>query len=212
VTEQADLSTALAPVIAFSPTALTVKLATLQRAGEIAASYQVTDEATEAQANALLRLLLTEKDAIEEQRTSVTKPINGVLRTINGWFKPLSEVIAIAEANLKKAIGDYVVAQRQLQAASYQSAAAAHALGHHDEARDALAVASSTDTKAPAGTNVREVWKVKRIAVDLLTLDWILPNEAKINKYARDYPIDQDPNGTVPGVIFEREPVVSVRR
>jgi hypothetical protein len=180
-------------------------------AAQIAVEITVTDDESLAAANECLRLVVVEKDGLEAVRKAGPGALDSIVRALNAKFKPLRDVLEGAEANLKRAIGAYTLRQRQIQIEAQQIAAQAHAQGAHDVARGALAVASTAITEAPTGTGVREVWAVKRIAADLLPREWLIPNEAAIAKHARDTPADRDPT-PIPGVIFERQPIVTVRR
>ena len=59
---------------------------------------------------------------------------------------------------------------------------------------------------------MRAVWRVKRIAEDLLPREWLCADAKKIEAYARGFDPAGDPNGTVPGVIFELDATVTAKR
>jgi len=201
----------LVPLFAFSPAELEHKKSVLIDANNFIQTLHVTDEATLATADKLCKGLASERKAIEEMRTSLTRPLNAALKTANGWFKPLLELCEGAEAHLKKhEIGRYLAEQRALQEKAYQAAASAHVAGAHAEAQSALAVASSVTTAAPHGTSVREVWRAQVIDPELIPRQYLIPDEPAIQRHARGTPIDQVPE-PIPGVRFFKEPIVTVR-
>lgn len=177
----------------------------------LAAGFAVADAVSMAAADGLLKEVLRERDGLEDVRKAGPGALDSIVRGLNAKFKPLRDKLDTAAANLKHAIGEYVVAERRKQAEAYQAAAAAHAAGQHGEAQQALASAVGVTTAPVQGTSVREVWSVKRIAADLLPREWMVPDEARIAAHARTTPIDQDP-APIPGVIFERVPAVTARR
>lgn len=176
----------------------------------VAVALVVADPPTLAAADALLNEVMKEHDGLEAVREAGPGALGSLVRVLNAKFKPLRDELEKARDHLKAQIGAYAVAQRAEQVASYQAAAAAHVAGEHSEAAAALAAASAADTATPQGTNVREVWAVKRIALDLLPREWMVADEARIDKLARETPIDETP--IVPGVIFEKVPHVTKRR
>jgi hypothetical protein len=190
---------------------LATKLAEYTAAGALAADLAVTDAGSLQVANECLRLVVTEKDGLEAVRESGPGALGGIVRKLNAKFKPLRDLLEVAESNLKHAIGSYTLAQRLQQQQGYQAAALAHAQGAHAAAQSALAVASAAQTSTPQGTGVRAVWTVKRIAADMLPREWLVPDEARIHAHAKATPADQQPY-PIPGVTFELGAEVSVRR
>lgn len=177
----------------------------------LASAFAVADADSMKRGDELLKEILRERDGLEEVRKAGPGALDSIVRGLNAKFKPLRDKLDAAAANLKHAIGSYVVAERRKQEEAYQAAAAAHAEGKHGEAQLALASAVGVQTTAVQGTSVREVWAVKRIAADLLPREWLVPDEARIAAHARTTPIDTDPT-PIPGVVFERVPAVTARR
>lgn len=177
----------------------------------LAAGFAVADPDSMKRGDELLKEILRERDGLEEVRKSGPGALDSIVRGLNAKFKPLRDKLDAAAANLKHAIGTYVVAERRKQEQAYQAAATAHAEGNHGEAQLALASAVGVQTTAVQGTSVREVWAVKRIAADLVPREWMVPDVPAINAHARETPIDTDP-APIPGVVFERVPAVSARR
>jgi hypothetical protein len=177
----------------------------------LAAKFEIADPDSMKLGDEFLKEILRERDGLEEVRKAGPGALDSIVRGLNAKFKPLRDKLDVAAANLKNAIGTYVVAERRKQEEAYQAAALAHAEGKHSEAQQALASAVGVQTTAVQGTSVREVWAVKRIAADLLPREWLVPDEARIAAHARTTPIDTDPT-PIPGVVFERVPAVSARR
>jgi hypothetical protein len=210
-TKPTDIQKDLAPVFAFSQSTLDAKRAQIAEANQIVARLAVSDAVSLAEANEWLQLIVQEKDAIEDMRTSVTKPLNATLKQINSWFKPIADLCAKAESNLKHEIGRYAAAERQKQQLAFQAASLAHSAGAHTAARTALAVASSAETQTPQGTSVREVWRAEIINPAAVPPAFLIPNEPAIQAHARTTPVDVAPV-PIAGVRFYKDQIVTVRR
>lgn len=159
--------------------------------------------------------LLRERDELEAVRSAGPGALNRVGRKMGARLKPLFDTLDVPIANLKKEIGDFVLAEQEKQSTQYQAAAAAHMAGDHGAAQVALAIANDAETMAPKGTTVRKVWAVKRYDFSLMVPStethpgWI-PDEQGINAYLRKLSPHEEP--TLPGVICELVPAVSTRR
>jgi hypothetical protein len=205
-----SIQQALQPVFAFSPSELDAKRAELAEAQQAVATLTVTDAESMAKVDAIVKAVKVEAKAIEEMRTSVTKPLNEILKTVNGWFRPLSTLCKTIEDVGKKEVGNYLNAERHKQEQAYQAAALAHQAGAHSHAAAQLAVASEAQTTAPQGTSVREEWRAEIFNPKIIPYDWTIPDEPRINAHAKATPADQEPT-PIAGVRFVKVPVVAVR-
>jgi hypothetical protein len=197
--------------ISFGPSQLAAKQEELAQASQLARSLQIVDAASLAEANEWCKILLSERDALEAMRTSVTKPMLDAKRRVDEWFKPLTQAIDQAVGHLKPLIGMFLQAERQRQAVEYQRALEAHAQGQHTQAVAALNVAGSAAVAPPDGTSMREVWRAQVVNPGMLTREWLIPDEAKIEAHAKATPANAEPY-PVPGVRFYKEASVTVRR
>jgi hypothetical protein len=196
--------------VALSPELKATKERTLAQAKTLTDALTVNDEASLAQAQQWLQVVLKEKDALESMRTSVTKPMNAALREINGWFKPLRQICEHIEGRLKGQVGDYVAAQRRLADQQYQAAVVAHKAGNHDVARQALAVASEATTDAPQGVTVREEWTYVIKDGSKIPREFLIIDQKKLAAHCKA--AKNGPPAPIKGVEFVTRQQLSVRR
>ena len=71
-----------------------------------------------------LRSIKRTQDLLEEKRTSVTQPLNQVLRTINSWFAGPADKLITAGKSIRNAMGIYESAERRAEEESKQKAQA----------------------------------------------------------------------------------------
>jgi peptidoglycan hydrolase CwlO-like protein len=65
----------------------------------------------------LLKSIKTRQKTLEAHRVEVTKPLRGVIDTINGWFKSVTEPLETAEASLKRKLAVFEKAEMERQQA-----------------------------------------------------------------------------------------------
>jgi hypothetical protein len=109
--------------------ALETKLAKAQaaRANELAAIHEVTIESAEDYtfADTLLTECARNRDALVEQRKTVTTPLYTVIRTVEGWFKPSVSELEGAIDHLKKVMGGWRIEQARAEQEARRAALAA---------------------------------------------------------------------------------------
>lgn len=74
---------------------------------ELAAEIRVTSPETEAEAAELLGWINTNAKTLEEMRLSFTRPLHQAQRTINSFFKKITDPLAKADKDLRAKIGAY---------------------------------------------------------------------------------------------------------
>lgn len=191
-------------------------VAALQREAESNApdirAITVTDADGYTFADAILTDVVQKKDAVIAMRKSATVPLYGVVRTIEGWFKPVVSALEASESHLKRAMGEWRLAESERERAAREAAAVAAESGDSAGMLGALAEASDAGAARGEGrATVRYVWAVKRIVRELVLPDWLVPDVARIERVAREAPGDGDPP-VIPGVVFERVARVGARR
>lgn len=178
------------------------------------AELKATDAASLAVVDEWERDLLAERDALEAVRASGPGALNRLGRKMGAPFKPLFDALEASISNLKTEKGNFILAERNKQAESYQAAAAAHVAGDHGAAQTLMLVANEAETMAPKGTSVGEKWVVERYELSLMVLSTeahpgLIPDEQAINAYLRKLSPNEEP--ALPGVICKKVPVVVTR-
>lgn len=167
-------------------------------------------------ANSLLVAIVREKDRLQEQLKRYTQPLQDLLKVLREDFRPFIGFTEKAEASLKSKIAAFATAERVRAADALKLAQVAAANRDHATAALAMNAAQAT-TETPQGTNVRYQWKARIVNPYLLPQEYLkapkvldaLTTEA--NRYARNFSHPQEPT-PLPGVLFDAEPIVSVRR
>lgn len=188
------------------------EVATLQREAEslVPSVERLTIESTDdySTADGLLTELVRRKDAAIAMRKRATGPLKEAAREIESWFRPLTQALERCESHLKAELGRWRLDEDARALAARDAATAAAQTGDVDAMHAALDVA--TEAPAAGRSTVRYRWVVKRIVRDMLLPEWLVPDEKRIAKLAREHRGDEPP--VVPGVVFEREAIVGARR
>lgn len=189
------------------------ELATLQAHAEADAHAlaALTVDADVADLDAFLTDVVTRKDAAIAMRQRVVGPAKAIVREVELWFRPTVTALEGAERHLKSLMGAKRLAAANAEREARELAAKAADAGDADALLGALEVAAAAGARDEARATTRFVWRVKRIAADMLPDEWWCPDEARIAKFAADAPGDGDAP-VIPGVVFEREAIVGARR
>lgn len=174
-------TTALAPAVDLEPFRLAVgdlereSQETQAGLAELSA-LSVTTEAERDFALALCQSVKVQRDALECKRKAVTGPLAQVKRTLDGWFKPITNALDQAEAILK---GKILAYNRACDLASQKALEAAAATQDPVAAQAALTLAAAPRER-PAGLSERKrlCWEVTDPAA--VPLAYLSPDPAKI--------------------------------
>ena len=184
-------------------------LAALCEAGFVVDSAEAYTLADEMLTDAVRR-----KDAALAMSMAATKPISEGLAVIRSWFKPAVGALIAIEDFLKAGMGSYRVAQAELEEVERRRAMAAAKAGDAETLTEALTTVAQASAAPDLGrTTCRFVWRIKRISKNLLPAEYWTPDEIKISDFGRDHPANPgDPEPVIPGVIWERAPIMGARR
>lgn len=97
-------------------TKLTIKKEEQKKISELvtyAKGFVINSDKDVEDASVQVRAIKDMKNALEEQRTSFTKPINESLKNINGFFKKFSDPLTEADTILRKKMSQYRTAQEE---------------------------------------------------------------------------------------------------
>jgi hypothetical protein len=175
------------------------------------AGFAIPDDFTFAFLSTELAKRLAERDRIEALKKSVTDPIKQGLKTVASWFDPELAKYSAFERAVKAALIVYDLAKTaRARAALAEASAAVQAGAPHEVVTRALVVANAPQAAAE-GLSIRKVWRATIIAPDMLTREWLIPDEKKIDAHARACPADRAPY-PIPGVKFELDGIAAQRR
>jgi hypothetical protein len=195
-------------LIKFSPTELDGKKTLFEETLVYVASVELNNEDSLIEANALLKDLKAELKAIDEMKTSATKPMNESLKIVRAWFRPLEDLGEAIEAKLKQKIATCTLALRKKAEEDSQKLLAAADSSDYNTLTTLVQEAQVAPTLK--GTSVREVWVATVAYPNAVPRDWCVPDDKRIAAHARNTPIDQTP-APIAGVTFMKKAVVSAR-
>jgi hypothetical protein len=200
-----------------SPEWLAREASAAPRIRQHVAAIEVSDEASMQSADALTKQLLQLRDRLEAERKSVTGPLLDAKRRVDGWFKPVTDILEVAIRDLKNKVAAHLIEQKRKQDELYRLAAAAHTAatqgvqGAHEVMSQALAATSDVSTAAPQGTSVREVWTAEVFNPAIVPCSYHIVDTARIQAEARATPSNQEPS-PIPGVRFIKRAETTMRR
>jgi hypothetical protein len=195
-------------LIKFSPSELEGKKTLFEETLTYVASVELKNEDSLIEANALLKDLKAELKAIDEMKTSATKPMNESLKIVRAWFRPLEDLGEAIEAKLKQKIATCTLALRKKAEEDSQKLLAAADSSDYNTLTTLVQEAQVAPTLK--GTSVREVWVATIAYPNAVPRDWCVPDDKRIAAHARNTPIDQAPT-PIAGVTFMKKAVVSTR-
>jgi hypothetical protein len=191
-----------------------------QQAGDLDADQRDADEALghlrelaiansndQAFASEILLDVKAKHSELEKRRKSVVQPLNGVIRTVNGWFKPVRDRLEEAERILKGKIAEYLEAQERANEEALQAAADAET---GEEASSALAQVAPVTT-AP-GTSTRKVWRWEIVNTDAVPREFLTVDEQALAKYVRAAKESGGAPYGIPGIRFYQETKIVAKR
>lgn len=94
---------------------LTTDRGNLQEALQLAQILPLDTQEGVDMAGEMVAMAMNLKKEKEEQRRSVTDPLNAAVKTINSWFRPVTETCDSIVSTLKKRVADALVLAQQKQ-------------------------------------------------------------------------------------------------
>lgn len=161
----------------------------------------ITNDEEEEFFGALLREIKSHWHNLEEQRTSITGPMNRALRAVNDLFRPVSKALETEEVILKRKLAAYADAKARAYQASVQVVADAST----PEAALTAMAQVAPPTSGPEGISIRKVWKFEVVDPNLVPREYCSPDADKISAALSS-------GVQIPGVRIYEDSIVSARR
>ncbi len=200
---------ALVPVVDTSAFATAQQEAAADAAAIVGVVVDSADAYT--QADALLTAFVQKRDFAVGQRQSATKPLYGVIKTVESWFRPWVGDLDTCIAHLKGQLANYRVHQAHAAALAREEAARALETGGTPDALlGALNAAQDATTKPAGRAGVVFRWVVERVIDAMVPREWWCVDRARLDALAAETKGDEPP--VVPGVVFRREATVRASR
>jgi len=192
----------------------TTDLATRQRKAEglaIALRGATCDDAEQYTVfDEMLSAVAREKAEVLDLRKSYTAPLYGVIKRVEGDFRPLVSSLETCEAALKGAMGAYRVACERAEREARELAAKAAESGDAENLVEALTRATEAAAKPDARATTTFRWAVKLCNPAAMSREFLVPDLPALEKLARAHKGDAPP--IVPGVTFERIVQIGARK
>lgn len=140
--------------------------------------------------------------ALEEKRTSITKPLNAAKRAVDDLFNPATKPLARAELLLKAEIGRFELAQRAAQAAAMEAVATG--------AAPPSALVAAIPSGHVAGVSIRESWAWEVVDIEAVPRQCMSVDPGKV-KAVIDYANKAGHEPAIPGIRFYKQATVAGR-
>ncbi len=142
----------------------------------------------------------------ETERRSVVDPINGSVKQINGWFKPIQDTGAAILKTIKDRVGARLMEMAQEKDAALKSIAASGGVA----SAEALLVVHTAPVTAPANFSTRRVFEFELVDATLVPEKYWT---RVLNKEAIQEEIDALKGAaSIPGIAVTSRMVSSVRK
>lgn len=159
-------------------------------------------------AGGLLREVKAQHKEYEQRRKDVVQPLNQVVRTINGWFKPITSTFKEAEQLLKTklaaAVGKMAEEQRALQLTAAEASTP-------KEASEILAqLREAPKAELPAGMHSTFTWKFEVEDLEEVPREFLAVDSVRVAVYIKACK-ERGIDPLIPGIRFYQKETVTVR-
>lgn len=208
-----------AMTLAFDKPAIEAQLTQVQRETLELDTFEIDTPEVAAIVLADLQDKLRVKDATTKIRDSFCQPIRKVANDLaSQLFNPTIKAFEAYEEKAKLKLGAFELAQDEKRRALTSVAAEAAVANMVGAMTTALQAANSIALSKPAGASFTFTWRVKRLEPQLMlgysqgVEQYWSPDMSKIEAEAERQGTHGEEPPVIPGVIFEREASVAVRR
>lgn len=144
---------------------------------------------------------------VEDKRTSMVKPLNDVVKSINGMFKPVLDSWDRTMDVVKRAMQDFQVREAEVQRKALEAAAALAQQGQTGEQFTALVAQGSAMPVKAQGISSRAVWRWRVVDAAVVPREYLSIDPAKVDAAVKA----QQDGVKIPGIEVYREEIMAVR-
>jgi len=168
-----------------------------------------TTPADEAMAAELMHAIRDVWKEVEEERTTLTKPLNAVKRGIDSLFQPLLSKLAEGERTIKNALVEAQTRRERLNAEA--KATAILAAQNSDQRGAAIALAQVQNETPPPGIYFREEWTFELENMKEVPKTFLCVDETKVKAFISSCEVNGfDPE--IPGLRFFKKKIPVARK
>jgi hypothetical protein len=144
---------------------------------------------------------------VEDKRTSLVKPLNDVVKSINAMFKPVLDSWDTTMATVKRAMQDYQVREAEAQRKALEAAAALAQQGQTGQEFTALVAQGSAMPAKAQGISTRVMWRWRVVDAAAVPREYLSIDPAKVDAVVKA----QQDGAKIPGIEVYREEIMAVR-
>ena len=144
---------------------------------------------------------------VEEKRTSLVKPLNDVVKSINAMFKPVLDQWDVTMDVVKRAMHDYQVREAEAQRKALEAAAALAQQGQTGQEFTALVTQGSAMPVKAQGISTRVMWRWRVVDATAVPREYLSIDPAKVDAVVKA----QQDGAKIPGIEVYREEIMAVR-
>jgi hypothetical protein len=144
---------------------------------------------------------------VEEKRTSLVKPLNDVVKSINAMFKPVLDQWDTTMDVVKRAMHDYQVREAETQRKALEEAARLAQQGQTGQEFTALVAQGSAIPVKAQGVSTRVMWRWRVVDAAAVPREYLCVDAAKVEALVKEH----KEGAKIPGIEVYREEIMAVR-
>jgi len=144
---------------------------------------------------------------VEEKRTSLVKPLNDVVKSINAMFKPVLDQWDVTMDVVKRAMHDYQVREAEAQRKALEEAARLAQQGQTGQEFTALVAQGSAIPVKAQGVSTRVMWRWRVVDAAAVPREYLCVDAAKVEALVKEH----KEGAKIPGIEVYREEIMAVR-
>lgn len=144
---------------------------------------------------------------VEEKRTSLVKPLNDVVKSINAMFKPVLDQWDTTMDVVKRAMHDYQVREAEAQRKALEEAARLAQQGQTGQEFTALVAQGSAIPVKAQGVSTRVMWRWRVVDAAAVPREYLCVDAAKVEALVKEH----KEGAKIPGIEVYREEIMAVR-
>lgn len=195
------------PIIDAAQTEASTLLVQAKQVAAAVPTLTITTSEEYLQAGQGLVELKSRWKVVEEKRTSLVKPLNDVVKSINAMFKPVLDQWDTTMDVVKRAMHDYQVREAEAQRKALEEAARLAQQGQTGQEFTALVAQGSAIPVKAQGVSTRVMWRWRVVDAAAVPREYLCVDAAKVEALVKEH----KEGAKIPGIEVYREEIMAVR-
>lgn len=195
------------PVIDNAQSEATALMLQAQQVAAAVPAMTITTAEEYHQAAAGLIELKTRWKLVEDKRTSLVKPLNDVVKSINGMFKPVLDQWDRTMDVVKRAMHEYQVRDAEEKRKALEEAAKLAQQGETGQEFHALVAQGSSMPAKATGISTRVMWRWRVVDASAVPREYLCVDVTKVDEAVKN----GKESVKIPGIEVYREEIMAVR-